>query len=75
MPEMGRKDLLYSIKQRKSNIPVIALSGYYQNSEIIYSGFYEILNKPLDLSKISEIFYKIFSGKKEIETKCQFIAK
>jgi two-component system, cell cycle sensor histidine kinase and response regulator CckA len=62
MPEMGGKELFNNIRNKNINVPIVAMSGYYQHSEVKNLGFYEILDKPLDMTKVSELFFKIFHG-------------
>jgi two-component system, cell cycle sensor histidine kinase and response regulator CckA len=59
MPDMGGMELYKNIKQRFSNIPIIAMSGYYDYKELQNIQFDDLLEKPLDMSKVSIIFNKV----------------
>jgi CheY-like chemotaxis protein len=62
MPDMGGMELFKNIKQRFSNIPIIAMSGYYDYKELQNFQFDDLLEKPLDMSKVSIIFNKLLKN-------------
>jgi PAS domain S-box-containing protein len=53
MPDMGGIELYKNIKQQNHRIPVIAMSGYYDYKELESNKFDDLLEKPLDMSKVS----------------------
>jgi len=65
MPEMTGIELCNEVKKLYKDIPIIAMSGYYQDKNIYTVGFSHILDKPLDLSKVSEVVYNIFNKNRE----------
>ncbi len=65
MPEMTGIELCTEVKKICKDIPIVAMSGYYQDKNIYSVGFSHILDKPLDLSKVSEVVYNILNKRCE----------
>jgi PAS domain S-box-containing protein len=57
MPEVNGIELFKEVRKINLSVPVIAISGYYQNKEVKKIGFDKIIDKPLDLSKVSQIIF------------------
>lgn len=73
LPDIHGTQLLHQIRKQENlnQIPIVAVTGLTGNSSIeslIKDGFYQVINKPLDISKFAntiDLIIKSYNNQKE----------
>ena len=63
MPEMDGLTLLENLRANHPDLPVVAVSGYAERSDLEDKGFASVFDKPLPLQKFCKLVETTLGGK------------